>query len=74
MEFVLVSKHEGLTLSDNLKTMSIISVPDAYFVYMGCESQQEYISSIVTCTFDVNHENIIANLKKNRYRQPQTEN
>ena len=53
MEFVIVSKHEGLTLNDNLKTMKIISVPDAFFVYMGCKSKDEYISSIVTCTFDV---------------------
>ena len=47
--------------------MSIISVPDAYFVYMGCESKQEYISSIVTCTFDANHENIVNHLRERRY-------
>ncbi len=67
MEFVMVSKHEGLTLTDNLKTMTILSVPDAFLVYMGCESTSEYISSIVTCAFDINHEDIIAKLTQSSY-------
>lgn len=67
MEFVVVSKHQGLTLPDYLKSMQVLSVPDAYFVYMGCESTDEYIASIVTCTFDLNDESIVSILKDKRY-------
>lgn len=67
MEFVLVSRHSGVTLSNHLKSMDIISVPDAFLVYMGCESKEEYIASIVTSTFHTDYETIIGELKSKRY-------
>lgn len=67
MEFTLVTVHDGLSLSENLRTMEAWSIPEAYLVYIGCESKEEYIESIVTCTFDINHEDIVDRLKKERY-------
>lgn len=68
MEFTIVSAHDGLTLSANLKTMDVWSIPEAYLVYMGCENAEQYVTSIVHCTFDsMDHEDIIHLLKEKRY-------
>lgn len=67
MEFTIVSLHEGQTLSEHLNSMTIVSIPDAYLVYTGCESKEEYIKSIVTYTLDVSHTDLNDMLKNTRY-------
>ena len=55
MEFVVVTHHEKAdSCQTGLKDMTILSIPDAFLVYTGCENKDKFAQSIVhiSCAFD----------------------
>ena len=52
MEFVVVTHHETVnSCATGLKDMTILSIPDVFLVYTGCENKTDFAKSIVTISF-----------------------
>lgn len=67
MEFVLVTRHTGSTIQDKLKTLQFVSIPDAYLVYLGVRTTDEYARGIVHVSHTMCWEEQHALLLRQRY-------
>ena len=67
MEFVLVSRHTGRSVAEKLKSIEFLSVPDAFLVYLGVATIEEYTRGIVHVAQVIDFEEVTRLLIERRY-------
>lgn len=65
MEFVIVTHHKTVSsCQTGLDDMEILSIPDAFLVYTGCENKHQFAQSIVHISVGFNY---VSQLMEHRY-------